>query len=297
MFFDWYQGTIQDDAVTVLETLKKLGTETRVNDSIARMYHYKHGIQIHSNSGVVATVLFDGDKHPHAFATSDQAHTFAEVLREEWPDKHKVTRVDATQDFHEFGSYERLRKVCKTVAKDHKLKFPQYSDDINPKAGRTQYVGSPKSDYRCRLYEKGYQVIGDIPQVKQGKVRAEDIPTWADSTGQIVNVDSWTRIELQVRPRHDDGKILASTLTPDQVWAMSPWTLELAKKALALNLEQVYIRQKRLSDDEKAFRAMCSQYGNILERLRVDLGDWQSLGLTIGETIKEIRNDEKKMGI
>jgi hypothetical protein len=32
---------------------------------------------------------------------------------------------------------------------------------------------------------------------------------------------------------------------------------------------------------------MCGQYANVLQRLRADLGDWQSVGLTIGEIIQE----------
>lgn len=295
MFFDWYQSTISENPNVVFETLKKLGTSVKANDSIARMYHYKQGFQVHSHSGVVATVLLDREKEPHAFATSEHAQQFAELVRERWPEGHRVTRVDATQDFHETGSYEKLRKVCKSIAVNHKLKFPQYSDDINQKAGRTQYVGSPSSDFRCRLYEKGYQVIGQIPQVKQGRLNPEDIPTWKDADGQVFNPDAWTRIELQARPKDDEGKRIAATITPEQVWAMSPWTMELAEKALSLNLERVYFRQKRVSDDEKAFRVMCSQYGNILKRLKDDLGGWEVLGLTINETIKELEKDVRKL--
>lgn len=101
----------------------------------------------------------------HALASSDHTDSFVDLVRTEWPERHLVTRMDAAQDFNEERCYDRLRRVSRGVAKRHRLSFPQYADPLNPKAGRTQYIGSPKSDYRVRLYEKGWEQCGKVAQM------------------------------------------------------------------------------------------------------------------------------------
>jgi hypothetical protein len=65
--------------------------------------------------------------------------------------------------------------------------------------------------------------------------------------------------------------------------------MELARKAMALELERIYIRQRKVSEDEAALRWMCSQYGNMLYRLKDDLGDWACVGLEIGQIMQDMR--------
>lgn len=74
MRFDWYQCTIQDDPVTGIPELAKLGHELRPADGLARRYHYNQGFQVyHHLRGVVATVLAGGmgmDSMPSPAATT-----------------------------------------------------------------------------------------------------------------------------------------------------------------------------------------------------------------------------------
>lgn len=295
MNFDWYQATINADPVLVLQTIAKLGHELRPNDGIARMYRYNQGYQVHhTNLGIVANVVFGGNGgNAHAWATSDHAPEFSNLVRTEWPDKHLVTRLDTAADFVEEGSYETLRKVCKKVAKGHRLKFAQQADELNKFAGRTQYMGSPTSDYRSRLYEKGFQVLGQLPQIAKGQISVESVTSYQDMDGNVFNPAHWTRLELQVRPKHEEGKCKAAYASPEEAWFFSEWTSELAKAALLLDMERYYIRSKKQSTDEKAFKAMCGQYRNVLMRLRQDLGSWECLGLTIEEALKEIAKNAK----
>lgn len=290
MNFDWYQTTIHADPVTVLQTIGKLGHELRANDGLARMYRYNQGFQVHhSNLGIVANVVMGGNGgNAHAWATSDHSPVFADLVRNEWPDSHLVTRLDTAADFIEEGSYEKLRKVCKKVAKGYRLKFAQQADDLNQHAGRTQYMGSPTSDYRSRLYEKGFQVLGQIPEISRGQIPIAAVTKYQDMDGNVFNPAHWSRLELQVRPKHEEGRYKAAHATPEESWFFSEWTSALAKSALLLEMERYYIRTKKQSTDEKAFKAMCGQYRNVLMRLRHDLGSWECLGLTIDETLKEI---------
>src|SRR5664279_5268264 len=125
MRFDWYQTTIDDTPHHVIDQLTKLGHEVRPNDSAAKAYRYKQGWEVHHNEhGVVARIFAggNGDK-PHALATSDATDAFVDLVRNQWPEKHLVTRYDAAQDFNEHGAYPRLRRVARKVAKEHRLGF------------------------------------------------------------------------------------------------------------------------------------------------------------------------------
>nr|CRY95055.1 hypothetical protein [uncultured prokaryote] len=295
MRFDWYQASIEDHPLAVLEQVQKLGTEVRQADAIARRWRYAQGWEVlHPTRGTAAVVMCggNGDK-PHALATGEAAEAFAEVIRDHWPERHLVTRCDAAQDFNEAGAYVRLRRVARRIAKANRLAFPQFSDPLNPKAGRTQYVGSPTSDYRARIYEKGWEEFGKLSALfrKQGvELEDMDVPHIVNTaTGELVRPEDWTREELQVRPKKEEARRRVATLTPEQCWGVSPWALDLARQTMALDLERIVMRTRKVSKDEEALRWMCQQYGSMLLRLRDDAGGWEKVGETIGAMVEEQR--------
>ena len=292
MKFDWYQATVEDDPLAVLEQVKKLGHEVRTADSAAKRWRYSQGWEVlHEQRGTVALVMCGGNgNYPHAIATGEAAEPFAEVIRDHWRDRHLVTRCDAAQDFNEAGAYVRLRRVARRIAKANRLAFPQVCDPLNPKAGRTQYVGSPSSDYRARIYEKGWEQFGKLAALfrKQG-VELEDmeVPHIVNTaTGELVRPEDWTREELQVRPKKEDARRLAATLTPEQVWGVTPWALDLARETMALDLERIVMRTRKVSKDEEALRWMCQQYAGPLFRLAEKTG-WEGVGIAIGDLVAE----------
>lgn len=293
MRFDWYQCTIEDTPHAVLAAVAKLGHEVRPDDSVARRWRYRQGFAVHHHQrGVVANVLCGGNgEKPHAIATGDDAHAFAEVIRDHWPDRHLVTRVDAAQDFNEAGAFDRLLPAARKVAKAHRLAFPRIEDELNAKAGRTQYIGSPSSDYRCRIYEKGWEQVGKLQALfrKQGyEMNPDQLTIRNEATGEDVRPEDWTRQELQVRPKQEAARRVVATLTPEQVWGVTPWALDLARDTMALNLERVLMRTRKVSKDEEALRWMCHQYGGMLRRLHGDLGDWACVGLEIGRIVEDV---------
>lgn len=289
MRFDWYQTTIDAAPTAVLESVAKLGHEVRPCDGIARKHRYRQGWAVHHHArGVVATVFAggNGDK-PHAFATSEHTDEFVSLVRELWPENHLVTRMDAAQDFNEQGAYNRLRRVARRVAKAHRMCFAKIEDTLNPAAGRTQYIGSQTSDYRARLYEKGLEVVGRLDVVRKGQVEAVNISAVTNElTGELIVPANWVRLELQARPKGEEARRLAATATPEQAWGFTEWSHELAKEAMALELERIYMRTHKVSKDEEALRWMCQQYGGMLTRLCADLGGWECVGLSIGDTVK-----------
>lgn len=291
MRFDWYQATIEAPAKDVLSAIGKLGHELRAADGLARRYRYEQGAAVHHHErGVVAHVFMGGNGgKPHAYASSDATDEFVALVRQEWPDSHLVTRMDAAQDFNEQGAYERLRKVAKRVAREHRLKFAKVEDELDATAGRTQYVGSTSSDYRARLYEKGWEQVGKLLALYKGhRISPDSIVTITNtSTGEDVRPADWVRLELQARPKEEEARRLAAVATPEQAWTFTDWSQRLAREAMALELERFYMRTRKVSKDEEALRWMCQQYGGMLARLKTDLGDWACVGLEVGRIVAE----------
>jgi len=292
MRFDWYQTTIDDSPNNVIGILSKLGHEVRQNDSAAKAYRYKQGWEIHHHGrGVIARVFAggNGDK-PHALATSDETDAFVDLVRNQWPDKHLVTRMDAAQDFNEPGAYRRLRRVARKVAKDHRLGFHSIEDRLDAKAGRTQYIASPKSAYRARLYEKGWEQVAKLQSLFKGSFKPDALTfgmVQNTATGEYIKPEDWTRLELQARPKGEEARRLAAFATPEQAWTFTDWSQHLAREAMALDLERFYMRSRKVSKDEEALRWMCQQYGGMLQRLHSDVGDWACVGLEVGRIIAE----------
>jgi len=286
MRFDWYQATIWDNNAHAIETLTKLGHELRACDGLARAYRYQQGWHVlHKDEGQVATIMLGGNGgNVHAFASSDATDAFVDLVRTEYAGKHLVTRMDAAHDVVEGGAFNKLMRPCKRVAVAHRLGFQRVQDRLHPEKGRTQYIGSKGSDHFGRLYEKGYEQAGKVKGLLPGMV-LETITNTV--TGEQVRVDEWVRLELQVRPKGEIARRVAAEATPEQAWGFTAWSHELAHEALALDLERVYVRTKKISKDEEALRWMCQQYGGMLGRLQADLGDWACVGLEIGEVIKQ----------
>ena len=289
MRFDWYQTTILDDPSSAIDTIKKLGHELRQCDGLAKAYRYQQGWQVlHRESGLAATIMAGGNHGTvHAFASSDSTDAFVDLMRSEYQGRHLVTRMDAAQDFYDQGAFVKLRRTCKRVATAHRLGFQGIQDRLNPHAGRTQYIGSKKSDHFGRLYEKGWEVANKCTAAFPGFNSGMLSTVFDTSTGQDVKPEDWVRLELQVRPQGEQARTVAAEATPEQAWGFTSWSHELAKEALELDLERIYIRARKISKDEESLRWMCKQYGAMLGRMQADYGDWACVGLEVGKIIKE----------
>jgi len=271
MRFDWYQATIPDDPITVVEAVLghlAPGGEVRQGRGL---HGYGQSFTVSRADGDRAALILCGGNNgarPNAQATGAQAHEFASLVRELWP-AHKVTRFDAAEDMAGEGAYETLEAVCRTLARERSLKGRAIvPDDVAD--GRTYYIGAAASDVRTRLYDKTAEQRRHLPPE-----RHDEIP------------DHWVRIEAQVRPRKEAG-FVAATLTPEQAWGCSAWTHELARRLFSLDVARVEMQAGRESDHERAYRFMLQQYGPTLRRMLADLGSWDCVGLTIGDDLARI---------
>jgi hypothetical protein len=73
------------------------------------------------------------------------------------------------------------------------------------------------------------------------------------------------------------------------------WSRELLKRVAQLDLPPFEAGKPwRQSDDDRAYAALLSQYGGLLDRLRADLGSWECLGLQLGHDLADLAEHRRK---
>jgi DNA relaxase NicK len=153
-----------------------------------------------------------------------------------------------------------LVKCLRPIAKRSGLMFPCISDELNPKSGRTQYVGAPSSAYRVRVYDKGKEMMAKGADVdKDGYI-------FNSLDGKKLHVDDWVRYEMQLRPKAQIKSSIA-LYSPKDFIGVSPWLREAGNKIFNLNIKKVAFKQKEKSSYDKALDFMCLQYGRHLKKL------------------------------
>lgn len=269
MRFDWYQATIPENPIVLVDTLKAaLAAGGEVVEGRGR-HNYHQSFRINDAQGFrVAEVLAGGKNgNPNVTASGEVTSAFVEVVRSCWP-SHRVTRFDSAEDFAKEGALDGLEAICRGVAKELRVKGRAVVPD-DPTEGKTYYMGAPTSDNRVRLYDKTAETRRKLPESRHA-----EIP------------DHWARLEVQVRPRKE-WKAYAAQATPEQAWGFAAWTHELAQRAFSLSIDRINMYAGKESDDERAFRYLVIQYGPLLERLVRDVGSWECVGLTIRDAIEE----------
>lgn len=271
MRFDWYQPTVRENPIVIVdELLGSIAPDGEVVEGKGR-HNYHQSFTVNDREGQrVAVVLCGGPNgDPNVTASGPVCDSFVPFVRERWP-VHRVTRADVAEDFAGEGVYEHLEGVCRAVAAAHNVKgraiVPDQLED-----GRTYYMGAPTSDVRVRLYDKTAEVRRHL-----APAQAALVP------------DHRVRLEAQVRPRKE-WKEAASQLEPRTFWGFAGWTRELAAKALALEVERITMQAGRETDYDRALRFLITQYGPTLQRMHAEHGDWAAVGLQLGYLVEQRR--------
>ena len=295
MRFDYYSSTIEEAPDRVVHTLEKLGHEVTTCHTLAKAYHYTDGYSVmHNDTGLACRIFTKEGQKPYAFASSDATDAFCDLVRTEWPERHLVTRLDPCQDFYDGKARRKLTGLMRRMAKDRRMRLRVIYDPLDPTAGQTTYLGSEKSEYRMRTYDKGWEQYGKIQAQlgRKGLQCPKDI-RFRVPGGIEVQADQWIRAELQARPKDEEARRSAARCTPEEAWGLTDWTHELAKQAFSLELERIYIRMRRSSKDDESLRWMLRQYKGPLLRMVSDLGTWDCAGLTLGEMMRELDADSR----
>lgn len=295
MRFDYYASTIEDEPKRVIDTLGKLGHRVEPCHNLAKAYHYTDGYAVmNDQSGMACRIMVKEGQKPYAFASSDATDAFCDLVRNEWPERHLVTRLDPCQDFYDSKARRKITGLMRRMAKARRMRLTEIKDPLDPTAGQTTYLGSEASEYRMRTYDKGWEQYGKIQRQcgRKGFELPKDI-RFTLPCGVEVQADQWIRAELQARPKDEEARRLAAICTPEQAWGLTDWTHDLAKQAFALELERIYIRARKMSKDDEALRWMLRQYKGPLSRMVEDLGSWDCVGLTLGEMLKQIEDEQR----
>jgi hypothetical protein len=270
--FDWYQATVPKPVDDVLEALAGLSHGLQI--SHARGHHgYAHAALLgNEREGTVATVWHGGShEYPHAVVTGEWAQPGAELIRAAFP-VHMVSRMDVREDFGGEGTYDRLQGELLSVARVNRLQVSCAGDHLLTREGRTVYLGSPKSAFRLRMYDKAAELRARLAR-----------PSDAALLGYPAHL---TRLEAQLRMQRPAAKLAAATMEPVQALGCSAWMRQVWKAVAQLDLEPVQLGKLwRPADDERAYTYLLAQYGGLLRRMCADLGSWQCVGMQIGDDL------------
>lgn len=287
MFCDWYAATIPDSYQNVIGFISN-----NIGGNYKQMSKGVNGYDCRAvfddeNGNPNATILWGGNNgaNPHAFASSDKAIDFRNLVREVWPE-HSVTRIDVAEDFKEQGFFDECTARLLELAKKNRVKVSTVGDWLTDKSldGRTLYVGSPTSSAYIRLYEKGKQIAHQA-FTKNGL----GIPDGMDLLDVV-------RLELQIRPKKSH-KALAAKSSLEEMWGYSPWTQEVADELLNLSVPRVDLTEWKKSDDEQALKWLAKQYGGTLNRLADRYGSRQAVFDELWKAIDELDEDRRKRGL
>lgn len=275
--FDWYQGTAFVDHITLRGVLSEAAVGAEWEDLERVPHGYGQGWRLNDADGRICDVWAGGThEHPHFVASGPTAQIVCDLVRSELASRHTVSRADPCIDFDTPGAYDVLQAEALQVARDQKVKVGTAGDHLLTMEGRTLYLGAPTSHVRLRLYDKAAELRGkfaNMPDV------LATIP------------DELARLEGQIRPKSPASKILAATASPVEMFGSAAWMRVLMGRVAGLDLEPFQAGPVwRKSDDDRAYAAMLSQYGNLLQRMRFSLGDAECVGRQIFDDLAALRH-------
>lgn len=254
--FDWYSCTFHDSARRVVRKLASHMSDTSPVE-VPGQYRFRTGHELRFGGTRSAVVYSNGpDEHPHVVASGLDAETLAQWARSADAPAHTVARADVCVDSDSPAAWETmlwgLRDLLSPTVKAVMM-VPDRADD-----GATYYVGSPTSEVRARLYEKGKQM-------------------------QSVERPDWVRYEVQYRPQKT-RKTWAATAEREDILHASRWSRRFAETVLDIAGHAPPARQERVADLERALDACAAQYGRRMhEWLGLNGGDLEGLALTLLE--------------
>jgi hypothetical protein len=216
----------------------------------------------------LASVFWGGaNLKPNVEAKGALAPAVARILRSTW--EHRPSRVDVKRDGSAPGLFRRIRHLASVCADQHGLLPPKDHLNNHPDMGDTCYVGSRHSQAFLRIYQPGLK-------------RAQE----EGRTGEHISDEErdTVRVELEFKPQKPRAKLAAASLSPDQLWGVSPWIADFACEVFAMDVQPVSISERRETNRNRALRFMASQYqAHLADLLRECNGDLADFGSVIAD--------------
>lgn len=244
MGFDWYQATVPEDFLVIVDGVMALlpGAKEIKFDEFGGNGYKGTARFIDASGDTISTLLFNSKSAaPNLRGTGKHSAPIAKLVRELWPE-HTVSRLDVCEDLSEAGFFEKTVKTLKSIASEHKIESGRsFIPDIAEK-GSTYYLGAPKSQTMIRCYEKGKELLA----------KGECTPEEYDP--------NHVRVEIQCRPKTRDAKSKFASIEPDAVWGVSAWSQNAADQVLGLKVPRVKIRENEKSDLDQANEHLTFQW-------------------------------------
>lgn len=274
--FDWYEATVFFGSIADYDTSVFDGTvDSFISDILDDFNHvysvnpviakngWRNAVILHNVSDNFCRVSWNNPGSArHCLSvcfTGSKATIGANWLRAHFPE-HSVTRCDIAADTcfeapAQSVTASDMFQDCISIAKDMRLKTSVIGDWFGD-GGRTLYIGSSKSSYLMRIYEKGKQ---------------ED--------NALIGGANWVRFELVCRP-DKKRRADASLLTPQEI--MGSW--KYAVRVLSIYYKNIDITDslnkvvKQSTDLSSSLEFMCRQYRNHLIELNKTCNNLHEFG-------------------
>jgi len=237
--------------------------------------YYSQHVALTDRLGRVACSVFWGGSNvqPNVEAKGGCAPAIAGILRARW--EHRPSRVDVKRDASAQGLFADLFALARVYADTRELALQEHRNH-HPDKGDTFYLGSRQSQAYLRVYQPGLK-------------RAQE----EGRSGDQISAEerNAVRVELEFKPQKPRAKLAAATLSPDEMWGVSPWIADYAGEVFAMNVQAIRISERRESNRNRALRFMGAQYDAHLSDLwRECQGDAAMFGLAVADLVPGIRS-------
>lgn len=266
--FDWYQASVHG-----FEPDQVVGAFLRADPVLSARpgrpkNGYDFGADLVAGDVVRLRVWWGGNAGVHVIATGGDSPWAAGVLRASFP--HECTRVDSCVDWDEPGLFDDLAANLIAYAKSHRIAINQQGDWVRGMA-RTLYLGSPSSDLRLVVYEKGYQVGGS---------------------------PHWVRLEVRAKPGNKAARASLASASPGDVLGLGWFRGCLAECLGWVDLVgSSMCRRHRKTDAERSRIALTKQYEKVLSAWALEAGGWDRLGDAMRSFIFERAEREAEIAL
>jgi len=237
--WDFFRGTVREHPSIILETLyETLGMKALGGCKGPPQYTTSVGLwrtEEAQEAGKAADIVVSHGGNqgadPGVLTRGGFARKVVPVLQAEWGQQAKATRLDSCLDFH--GGFNLIRDGMNEMHEQRRIARDAYGV---PETGQSFYLGSKKSPFRCRLYQKGLK----------------ELPSMAPEERE--HFWDWTRLEAEWHPRSNEQQ-RAMLMSPIEVWGACAWGRDLLAWVAHLNppkLERTP-RMDRTAEERLAF--------------------------------------------
>jgi Replication initiation factor len=250
---DYLRASVGSSVELLLVTFEQRLAETgrAVTRTVApKVKHYAQHIALTDVRGAAVVDVFWGsaDPRPNIEVKGSNSPAIIPIVRQF---QHAPSRIDVKRDGAGPLLFRSLVEFGLTFAKARGLTvdhIQHYDDD----KGDTLYIGSRKSEKFIRIYQPG---------LKRAQAECR--------TGDNISTDerNSVRVELEFNPQKRRAKLAAASLSPDELWGVSPWIADFAREVFAMNVQPATVSERRESNRNRALRFMSQQYRAHLQDL------------------------------